>query len=271
MKMDSVDIQHILSQAENKIVDSDDHSFDEKERFALYTSSRRSFLTAQSSSQSFNVAHELPHEISFVHFLAELGHVLENNENGRYLKVSDILVSFAGSLELLDGSVDGVESFLELFSATSNISQSGRLTLLQEGGFGVFKISSFLLDAARDCSQVSGRTSTLQEKRRWEVPFVYILCRLLFDILYVGESPSFRPDAPTLLSAISNCIDSLFHVTKNSRDAGFALWAFDTLLFSRIRPCLYPDGLTVSLVFDILRANEYVCIKLCLFPPKFMH
>jgi hypothetical protein len=188
--------------------------------------------------------------------LADKGHILEEEAQqmsmvlffaklGEHFHLETILQSLRTSVDLikkpLETPRESPETFLELY-VEPGCSFDG---LLVPSGKGIFFLSSILMNTSplRDRYGKSGSREKLRQHRRWAVPLVYILSRVVHEVL----CPQTAGDLMQLIQKLTN---SLFRVAHSSRDAGIGLFLMD-LIVSDARP----RGLSLDFLIKTLEVK----------------
>jgi hypothetical protein len=203
-----------LSEAKQRVLEK---AATRQELIRLFLLSRRGFALAGLG----HIEEDEAHQMSMVLFFAELG------EN---FHLETILKSLRTSVDLIQKPLEtpreSPQTFLELYVEPGCSFDE----LLVPSGNGIFLLSSILMNSSplRDRYGKSGSREKLHQHRRWAVPLVYILSRVVHEVL----CPQTADDLIQLIQKMTN---KLFRVVISSRDAGIGLFLTD-LIVSDARP-----------------------------------
>ena len=110
-------------------------------------------------------------------------------------------------------------------------------------GEGIFSLSMVLMEAQPLLDRY-GKIPSRDDNQRWEVPLVYIICRMVFDALFEQPNP---PTVHELLEKITELTDRLPRLLS-SKEAGIALFLVDLIVSNAEQP----EGLSMQFLMRFL-------------------
>lgn len=118
--------------------------------------------------------------------------------------------------------------------------------LLHYTGKGIFRLSTILKQAPA-LSDRYGKVPCERLDRRWEVPLVYVICRMVYDVFMKQR---FATTLEFILRKVDQIMSKLPHIVS-SQKAGIGLFLLDLFVSKDV----LPEGLTLDFVIEKLVVN----------------